>query len=149
MSQLTNRVKTTLCKTAVAAGTTDITDATAIDMTGFEGVRFIYSFGAITSGSVSSVAAAGLDTSSPTPGTDDLAGTKIAVADTADDTLFILDIYKPRQRYIRPFVKRATQNAVLNSIVAEQYGHAGLLPITKDATVTGQELWVSPAAGTA
>lgn len=149
MSQLTNRVKTTLCKTNVAAGATDITDATAIDMAGYEGVRFIVAFGTITAGAVTSIAAAGLDTSSPTPGTDDLAGTKITVADTDDDKLVILDIYKPRQRYIRPFVKRATQNAVVNSIIAEQYGHAGLVPITKDATVTNQELWVSPAAGTA
>ena len=147
--QLTNAIKTILAKTAVAAGATDITDATAIDTAGYDGVRFIYSFGAITAGAATSVAAASLATSSPTPGTDDIAGSSITVADTADNTIFIIDVYKPRLRYVRPFVKRATQNAVLNSIVAELYQHTGLQPIAKDATVTAQELSVSPANGTA
>lgn len=147
--QLTNNVKTILAKTAVAAGITDITDAAAIDTAGYEGVRFIFSFGAITAGAVTSVAAASLDTSSPTPGTDDLAGSKITVADTDDDKIVIVDVRRPRLRYVRPFVKRATQNAVLNSIVAELYGHSGVQPIAKDASVASQELWVSPANGTA
>lgn len=149
MSQLTNRVKTVLCKTAVAAGATDVTDATVIDTAGYDGVRFIFAFGAIVSGAATSTGVAGLDTSSPTPGTDDLAGSKITVADTDDDKLVITDIKRPRQRYLRPFVKRATQNATVNSIIAELYGHTGVQPIAKDSTVTSQELWVSPANGTA
>lgn len=149
MPALSNRVKTTLCKSAVAAGTTDVTDAAAVDMAGFESVRFIFSFGAITAGAATSVAASMLATSSPTPGTDDIAGSKITVVDTDDDTIVILDIIKPLLRYVRPFVKRATQNAVLNCIIAEQYEHAGKLPITKDASVTHQSLLVSPINGTA
>ena len=146
--QLTQNVKTILAKTTVAAGATDITDAAVADTEGYEGVRFIFSFGAITSGAVTSVAAAGLATSSPTPGTDDLAGTSITVGDTNDDKIFILDIHKPAQRYIRPFVKRATQNAVLDSIITELYG-PHKMPVPKDASVITQELHVSPAAGTA
>lgn len=149
MNSLSNKVKTTLCKTAVAAGSTDITDATAVDMAGYESVRFIFSFGTITSGAATSIAASMLDTSSPTPGTDDVAGSKITVVDTADDTIFILDIVKPQKRYVRPFVKRATQNAVLNCIIAEQYAHAGKMPITKDTSVTGQTILVDPINGTA
>lgn len=146
--QLTQNVKTILAKTAVAAGATDITDATAIDTQGYEGVRFIFAFGVITAGAATSIAAAGLATSNPVAGTDDLVGTKITVADSDDDKLVVLDIHKPAQRFVRPFVKRATQNAVVNSIVAELYGpHKG--PVTKDATVTLQELHVSPAVGTA
>jgi len=147
--QLTNKIKTTLCKTAVAAGQTDITDATAIDMAGYEGCRFIFSFGAITSGAVTSIAVAALATSSPTPETDDMLGTGISVTDGSDNTLYIIDIYKPRLRYLRPHVQRATQDAVLNSIIAEQYGHSGLEPIAKSSTVTAQELHTSPAQGTA
>jgi hypothetical protein len=147
--QLTNRVRTVLAKSAVAAGATDITDAAVIDMQGYEGVRFIYSFGAITAGAVTSVAVASKATNAPTPGTDDLAGSSITVADDADDKIVIVDIYKPRLRYLRPFVKRATQNAVVNCIVAELYGRKGKMPVTQDATVSGQELWVSPANGVA
>jgi hypothetical protein len=146
--QLTNKVKTILCKTAVAAGSSDVTDASAVDMSGYEGVRFIFSFGAITSGAVTSVGAASLATSAPTPGTDDLTGSKITVADDADDKIVILDIYKPALRYVRPFVKRATQNAVINSIIAELYDPVKM-PVSADTTVSGQELHVSPVNGTA
>ena len=146
--QLTPNILTSLAKTAVAAGSTDITDAAVADMQNWEGVRFIFSFGAITGSAATSVAACGKDTNSPTPGTDDLAASKITVVDTADDTLIILDIFQPRHRYVRPFVKRATQNAVLNCIITERYGPRKL-PVTKDATVTDQKVMVSPAVGTA
>jgi len=146
--QLTPNISTRLTKTTVAAGSTDITDALVTDMQNWEGVRYIFSFGAIVSGAATSVAACGKDTNSPTPGTDDLAGTKITVVDTADDTIVILDIFQPRHRYLRPFVKRATQNAVLNSIIEERYGPRKL-PVTKDTTVTDQKVMVSPALGTA
>lgn len=146
--QLTNQVKTTLCKTAVAAGSSDVTDATEIDMANWEGVRFIFGFGAITGSAVTSVGATGKATTGGTPGTDDLAGSKQTVADTDDDSVFIIDIFQPAQRYIRPFVKRATQNAVVNFIIAEQYGPRKL-PVAADATVHGQELFLSPAVGTA
>jgi hypothetical protein len=146
--QLTPRTLTVLCKTAVAAAATDITDATAVDTAGYSGVRFIFAFGAIVAGAATSVAAAGKATSSPTPGTDDIAGSKITVADTADDTIVILDIANPQQRYVRPFVKRATQNATVNCIIAELYGPIKAA-VTADASVTSQSLLVGPANGTA
>ena len=146
--QLTNKVKTILCKTAVAAGSADITDATAVDMSGYEGVRFIFSFGTITSGAVTSVGASALATSSPTKGTDDILGSSITVADDGDDKLYILDIHKPALRYVRPWVDRATQNSVVNCIIAEPYDPVKM-PVAADATVVTQELSVSPINGTA
>jgi hypothetical protein len=148
MTQLSNRVKTTLCKSAVAAGTSDITDATELDMANYEGVRFTFVFGTITAGAATSIGVTGKASAGGTPGTDDLAGSKQTVADTDEDSIFVVDIFQPKQRYIRPFVKRATQNAVLNAIIAEQYGPRKS-PVINDATVHGQELWVSPDVGTA
>lgn len=148
MTQLTNIVKTIQVLDAVAAGSSNVTTAAVVDMQGFEGVRFIYSFGAITAGAVTSVGAATLGTNNPAFGTDDIAGCHQAVADTADDTVFILDIYKPQLRYIRPWVARATQNAVVNSIVAELYSPTKK-PVVADASVTGQLLMISPGKGTA
>src|SRR4051812_27028042 len=113
---LTQRIKTILAKVAVAAGATDITDATVIDTAGYDSVRFIFVFGAITAGAVTSTGVAGKATNTPTPGTDDLAGSKITVADTADNTVVITEITHPQQRYLRPFVKRATQNAEVPAI---------------------------------
>jgi hypothetical protein len=149
MRQLTNVVKTVLCKNSVAAGATDITDATVIDMAGYDGVRFIFGFGVITAGAATSIGVAGKATNTPTPGTDDLTGSKQTVADTADNTVFICEITHPQQRYLRPFVKRATQNAVVDFVLAELYRHNGKNPITQDATVSGTEIFDAPAVGTA
>lgn len=145
---LTTAVKTVVAKGAVAAGSTDITDATVIDTQGYEGCRFIFLFGALTAGTVTSVAVAGKDANDPAAGTDDLAGTGIAVADTESGKAFIVDIGKPTKRYLRPFVKRATQNAVLSGIIAELYDPRQK-PVTKDATVSAQEIHASPAVGVA
>lgn len=145
---LTSDIKTVVAKAAVAAGSTDITDATVIDTAGYEGVRFIFLFGTLTSGTITSVGVAGKDENTPAAGTDDLEGTKITVADTESGKAFIVDIAKPTKRYLRPFVKCATQNAVLNGIIAELYSPRGK-PATKDATVSAQEIHASPAKGTA
>jgi hypothetical protein len=67
MPQLTNLVKTILCKNSVVAGATDITDATVVDTAGYDGVRFIFGFGTITSGAATSTGVAGKATNSPTP----------------------------------------------------------------------------------
>lgn len=145
---LLNRTKRILCKTNVAAGTSDITDATAVDTQGFRGCMFIFAFGAITTNAVTGVRVAGLDTSSPTEGTDDLAGTALSVADSYDDKIVTVDIYRPTTRYLRPVVDRATQNAVLNSIVAILYDPIDI-PVTADSSEGASELTVSPIAGTA
>lgn len=149
MRQLTNAVKTILCKNSVVAGATDITDATVVDTAGYDGVRFIFGFGVITAGAATSTGVASKATNAPTPGTDDLAGSKITVVDTDDNTVVITDIERPQLRYMRPFVKRATQNAVVDFILCELYNHSGKIPVTQDATVSHTEFWSSPAVGTA
>ena len=145
---LKEKTKLILCKTNVAAGTTDITDSTVIDMQGYGGCRFIFAFGVLTAGAVTSVGVAGKDTNTPTEGVDDLAGSKGDVADDDDNKIIAVDIKNPLQRYLRPFVKRATQNAVLNSIVAELYDPIKM-PTVADASLIGEEFHLSPAVGTA
>jgi hypothetical protein len=149
MPQLSNIVKTILCLNSVVAGSSDITTAAVVDTEGYDGVRFIFGFGVITSGAATSTGVASKVSNAPTPGTDDLAGSKITVVDTADNTIVITDIQHPQLRYMRPFVKRATQNAVVDFIIAELYQHDGKLPVVQDASVTLLELWDAPALGTA
>lgn len=148
---LLEETKVTLCKTAVAAGAADVTDATVIDMLGYEGVQFHFHFGTITAGAATSCKLASLATASPTLGTDDVAGSSVTVVDTDDDTVVIIDLYRPRLRYVRPGVKRATQNAVVNSIVAVQYGakKGSQRTLQDTATVTHTKQLISPANGTA
>ncbi len=146
---LTRVVKTILCKNSVVAGSTDITDASVVDTAGYDGVRFLFGFGAITSGAATSTGVTGSASNAGTPGTDDLAGSKITVLDTDDNTICITEITNPAYRYMRPFVKRATQNAVVDFIIAELFMHAGKNPITQDATVSHVEYFNAPAQGTA
>lgn len=146
--QLSNDAKVTLVKTAVAAGQTSI-QSDAVDMAGFEGVMFIISMGAITGGAATSVKAQQSATAALGGSETDLEGTSQTIADTEDNTVKIIDIYRPTKRYVNVQVLRATQDSVINSIIAIQYD-AAKKPVTHDATtVSGTETFVSPAEGTA
>lgn len=149
LQQLSGGTKTILCLNSAVAGATDITTAAVVDTEGYDGVRFIFGLGVITAGAATSTGVAGKATNTPTAGTDDLAGSKQTVLDTEDNTIVITDISHPQQRYLRPFVKRATQNAVVDFIIAELYNHFGKLPIAQDASVSHIEYWDAPAVGTA
>jgi hypothetical protein len=129
--------------TAGTAGTTAINGAT-IDLSGVEEISIIVPFGTIAAGAATSIKWQEGSTTSPTT---DVAGTNITVLDTEDDTTKILRIIKPRSRYGRVVVSRATQNATVGAIL---YVVTGLrtLPATDGSTVVG-ELHVSPATGTA
>lgn len=141
--------KTILLKNSVVAGSSDITDATVVDTAGYDAVRFITGFGVITSGAATSTGVSGKAVNTPTPGTDDVAGSKVTVLDTEDNTIVITEITHPQQRYLRPFVKRATQNAVVDFILCELSSHTGKSPVTADATVSHTKTLDAPANGTA
>lgn len=129
-----------------SAGTTDLTSE-YVDTQGYEGVRFICGFGAITSGAVTSTKVQQCDTSGGTYA--DLLGTAQTVADTDDSKIVITEIYKPRERYLKHVIDRGTQNAVVDFLIAELYG-ARKEPVTQStAIVVGQEVHASPAEGTA
>lgn len=130
----------------VAAGTTDV-NSDVVDMAGFDAVRFITGYGAITSGAVTSQkvqqgAASNLSDAA------DLLGTGVTVADTDDNKLVISDIIRPAERYLRVAFDRGTQNAVIDFLIAELY-RAGSQPVTQDASVATAETHASPIEGTA
>ncbi len=130
--------------TAGAAGSADI-EGTVIDMEGFEGVMFIVMVGAVTSGAVTTIKAQ-QGTDATVTDAADLLGTSITIADTDDEKVKYLDIYKPLERYVRLYTDRATQNATITA-VAIKYG-ARKLPTTHGTNVAG-ESHCSPAEGTA
>lgn len=144
---LANEVKVTRVMNGVAAGTTD-QNSSAVDMQGWDGVMFITSFGAITSGAVTSVKLQ-QDTASGMSTAADLAGTGQTVADDDDNQVVIHDLYRPTERYVRVVVDRGTQNAVIDGVVAIQY-KGRKQPTTHDSsTVVSCEIYDSPAEGTA
>ncbi len=143
MSVVNLKVIQATTATAGAAGTTAV-NGSAVDLANVEEIMIIVPFGAIVSGAATSIKWQEGSTSSPTT---DVAGTSITVADTDDDTTKVLRIIKPRNRYGRVVVSRATQNATVGAITYILVGPRTLAP-TDDSTVA-QETHVSPAAGTA
>lgn len=136
-----------IAEAPAAAGTTDLTSAW-IDTAGYEGVLFIYALGTITSGAVTVLKAQQAAASDGT-GAADLEGTSVTIADTDDNKLFYIDVYRPRERYVAAVLDRGTQNAVLDYGLAIRYG-AKKLPVSQSSTyVAGGETHASPAEGTA
>lgn len=143
-----NLEKVTRVSNAVAAGTSDV-EATGVNMANFEGVKFYIAFGAITGSAVTSCKLQQSDDNGSVDGWSDLEGTSLTVADDDDNQIAILDVFRPQKRYVRPVVDRGTQNAVVDCIIAVQYGPR-VIPTTDDSTtVIGRECHVSPDEGTA
>ena len=146
MLNISKEVKVARVMNAVAAGVT-VENSSVIDMQNYDGVVFIAAFGAITAGAVTS-AKAQQGAASNLSDAADLKGTKITIADTDDDKVAVLDIYRPQKRYSRLVVSRATANAVIDGVVALQY-KGKKAPVTQDASVAGDKLCVSPDEGVA
>jgi hypothetical protein len=127
------------------AGTTDI-EGNIVDMSGFENLLIGVTFGVITGSAVTSIKAQ-QDTASAMGTAQDLLGTGQTIADDDDEKTFYIDLVKPRERYVRLVVVRATQNAVVASATYLQY-NGRKAPVSHGTNVSG-ETHVSPAEGTA
>lgn len=139
---LTKNCKVTLVKAGQGSAGTDV-ESDILDMEGYEGVVF---FGSIATVNAANFAKAQQDTDSAF-GDDpqDLEGTKVVPGDNGDS--FMIDVYKPRERYVRVVVDRGGANTATGDIYAIQYG-AKKAPVSHGATIDS-ELHVSPAEGTA
>jgi len=141
------KISTAVTPTEGVAGAAAI-EGTVLDMANYEGVLMVARFGAITENAVTSVKAQ-QGAESDLNDAADLLGTGITVADSDDGQIFIIDLYRPRERYVRLYVSRATQNAVVAEAHYVQYSpRKG--PVTQNvADAVTYELHVSPAEGTA
>ena len=109
-----------------AAGTTAV-NGNVIDCNGFESVAFVVQFGAITAGAVTAVkvqqgdAADGSDMA-------DVPGATVDVLEASSNKgVFSAEVHRPRKRYLRVVVARATQNSVVAGGFA-LLGRAGAQP---------------------
>lgn len=136
--------KVTLVEAATAAGTTDVESA-SVDMSGYRGVLFVTTMGAITTNAVTNMH---VEQSADDSSFADLVGTGITIADDDDGQMFGIEIIEPEERYLRCVVDRATQNAVVGEIYAIQFG-AQTKPITNTVANTATfESHTRPAEGT-
>jgi hypothetical protein len=144
MSLLSKDVKIT---TALdyASGTADRTGA-ALDMAGFDGVLMVVKFATIATGGTNSIKAQ-QGTASNLSDAADLADTKQVIADDDDNEVYVIDVWQPRERYVRLYVDKDTSNACAESALYIQY-KARNKPTTQATGVT-VEAHVAPAEGTA
>lgn len=130
-----------------ASGTAD-REGAALDMQGFDGVLMIVKFAAIAAGGTNSIKAQQGAVSTLSDAAD-LLGTAQAVADDDDNQIYIIDVYRPQERYVRLYVDKDTSNACAESAIYVQYGAKDLPVVQTVANAVTYELHVSPAEGTA
>jgi hypothetical protein len=139
------KISSAVTPAAGVAATTDI-EGTILDMSGYNGVLMVVRMGAITGSAVTSIKAQ-QDSAAAMGGAADLLGTSQTIADDDDNEIFYIDLYKPTERYVRLYVDRGTQNAVVASAEYIQYEPISA-PVTQPTGTSG-EFHASPAEGTA
>jgi len=118
------------------------------DSQGFEGVCMVVKFAAIAAAAVTSIKAQQGQAANMSDAAD-LAGTAQTIANDDDDQIFVIDIVKPMERYLRVFVDKDGTNATAE--MAFYIGYNGhkiptVLTLTDEVTY---ERHISPAEGTA
>ena len=144
MSALIHNVKVTSALD-YTSGSADRNGAT-LDMKEFEGVLVVVKFAAIATNATTSIKMQSGDASDMSDAAD-LTGTSVSVADDDDDEVKYLDLYQPRERYVRVVVDKDASNVTAESAVYIQYGSKSG-PTTQPTGVEG-EAHQSPAEGTA
>lgn len=115
-----------------------------LDMQGYQGVVFV---AALSVGhATNNYMKAQQGTTSTTTGFADLLGTKIQ--STASALQLVLDIYRPRERFVRAVVIRAT-SSVIYPVWAIQYSGRKMAIVNSVAATLVAEVHVEPAEGTA
>lgn len=139
---LSENVKITKVSDAAGANTTDVTSA-EVDMTGFEGVIFITSYGTAAANNLMHVEQ---DTVTGMGSAADLAGGEVDLSGASDEDQWI-DLFRPTERFVRVVAQRGT-SSTLENIWAIQYKSRSL-PLTNltSGTIYGKRL-ISPAEGT-
>lgn len=138
--QLATAVKSIRVSNAVAAGTTAVNTAW-VDVGNADGVRFTVAFGALTSTQTTSVKLQGACLANQADASDLLdstTGTVIKTSNLPDadsNKIAVIEVYKPKVRYVRAVISRGVANAVIDGAIASLILN-NPLPYTSDSTVS-------------
>ena len=143
MQALLEGVKITRVSNAVAAGTT-VVNCSSVDMLGFEGVLFVVLAGTLTANQVTDLKAQQSSDDASSDDFTDLVGQPGPMDDDDDNQALALNVHRPMKRYVRPVVERATANAVIDGVIAIQYGPDNKPTVQDVATVAGSLTIVEP-----
>lgn len=143
MHNLLYDVKVTRVAASAVAAQTDV-NSSILDMAGYEGVMFIALTGDVTATSALALKAE-QNTVNSTSGMAELEGSAsfTAGASDADGKALVLDVFQPREQYVRAVLERGTANAVVDGIIAIQY-RAAIRPTAQDASVIASALISDP-----
>ena len=140
---LSKNIKVTAC--LVYASGTASRNGAILDMSGWDGVIALVQHGTIAGSAVGDVHWE-QDTASGGGTMADLAGTAIAVADDDDDEVWVMDLYRPLERYVRAVVTKDGSHAQAETVTYIQYSGTKL-PV-EDAGADEYEIFASPSEGT-
>lgn len=125
---------------SVATGTSTIT-GTALDMAGFEGALFIVRLGSPATNN--NIRLSQCDTSGGSYA--ELTGS--LVGNHATDNPLVIDIFRPREQFLKYIVTRGTTTTI-DTVTIIQYNSKGMRPITQPSG-TQTEKFNNVAEGTA
>lgn len=131
----------------VAAGSSIDDNSDRIDMAGYEGVIFV---APVTDSVATGVATLTVEQNSADSDTGmaALSGASAtatcAVNDDLNDQLMIVEVHRPRERYVQAVRSSATANIAFGTITAILYG-ARKMPVSDHATVLDSATVTSPA----
>jgi hypothetical protein len=129
---------------SVAAGQAT-TVGEIVDTAGFQCACFIYKLGTVTDGAAITLKIyQGSDAT--VSDVAELAGASAAIATASGDSeqRLVVDVIKPRERYLRPTIVTATQDVGIDDAICVLY-NPDVIPVTQPATVEVGTLVVSPA----
>jgi hypothetical protein len=131
----------------VAAGSSIDDNSDIIDMAGFEGALF---FVPVTDSVATGVATLTIEQNIANSGTG-MAALSGAVAtatcatnDDLNNKVLVVDVYRPKERYLQAVLTSATANIAFGNTIVLLYNKKGLLPISTDASVLASAVVASP-----
>jgi hypothetical protein len=116
---------------APTTGSTNV-NGTVIDMQGWNGCQFSFNLGAMSSGATFDARIVSSANANMSGATNITNAALVQVAATGNTNLYVIDVWRPSDRYLRSAAVPATANVTFGSL-AVRYNRSGLLPPTQSA----------------
>ena len=114
-------VKCTLVQAPLASGTSDPA-SNYVDMSGYEGVCFVGLVGTAGTGATATLTVQDCTASTGTFANMSTGSAQVATTGGLDDKFLMVDVYRPRARYVKTKLTRGTSNVEYGGTIALQYG---------------------------
>lgn len=132
----------------VSAGSSIDDNSDIIDMQGWDGVMFIVPITDSVATGVATLTVEQNDDNSDT-GMAALSGANAtatcAVNDDLNDSLLVVDVYRPRERYVQAVLTSATANIAFGNTIAVLYNKKGKKPVSAHASIQDSAVLASPS----